>query len=417
MPPGWRLEELSSDLKDVDFLEFAQAFVAVASESTKIKAGDFAALGEHEFSLARGLNFAAEIELDKTQASPLAKTLYAVLGRQGFLLSGSVGPRATDDSFSASLPSADIRIPIPPWDGVHAASELVLGQPAITIRPAPLFVAVSGHIEIPVKRGKDIDLQGAVAIGVDQLDISGNLDVSSLAPPSDAQGVELDNVGLSMGVAPEGVTAAFVGDMLVGKARSDDEFSFELAFPEFDPVFLYARFTGVNLGPFFKALCKDGDLPSAFSKGVRFDDILLYWCGDQGGCRLPDKQQTLLQTGFAIHGRVRHGVHPDRVLPGRPRSVRDQSPRATDYRGHCPPSAVASAQRPLCYGYGPHDGSGQYRGGQWRAAHCAVETGAPARGLPAHSRAARHRTWNGMQHCSEGRPRQPPPYPHHHAGS
>lgn len=306
MQPGWRLGDLSRDLASIDFLAFRQAFVAVATATVAVDASCFSALGEESFALTSGLNFGADIELGTAQDSDLAKALYLVLGRQDLFLQGCISPNPVNDVFSAALPAGDIHIPIPPAAGTKAKAKLILGKPRLTIHPAPqaAFIAVSGDIRIPIKRGRDIDLNGSLAIGADQLSVIGNLDVSQLSPPPGTQGMELENVGFSLGVAPEGVTAGFAGDMIVGKACSEDKFSFELAFPEFTPVFLYARFTALNLGDFFKPLCPDGKLPPAFSKGVRLDDVLLYWCIDGGGCMLPDKQKTVLLPGFAIHGKV-----------------------------------------------------------------------------------------------------------------
>ena len=300
---GWKMSDLSRDFAVVDkVLTFRQSFLALSTSNVSIESKFFPKLGAHTFDLTTGLNVGADLAMNKSQSSVLGKAVSGLLGgTPELLLQASIGPSAKDTTFSANLGNLDLHLKVP-GSRKPATMEIKRAKMELSLEPS---IAVSGDVLFPAPQGQTVEVTGAVKAEETKagpvLSFVGHAhdQSKSLAPPKNATGLTLKDIGASFSIEPEAFVIGLDGSMWIEKESAS--FGFAFALPELSPTFLKASYSHLDLAPMFKVLCRDAKLPRELKGGISFSNLLIWSCTDPSGtCRLSD--ESCYDDGFAFKG-------------------------------------------------------------------------------------------------------------------
>ena len=290
LPAGWKLSNLSPALSTLDGLTFTSAALVLASFADPAFAFTDLSLPALSGGVVEGLTFGCALALSGTLAGA-----GAMLGRSSVDVTAMIGPAPAAIKLTAALSGT---VAIPP------TTNLLLGDLALSITPAPLSVGLSGALTIPVGS------QALVATGrftVTETAADFALDVTgsalSLAAPMGFRGVVLDEIGVVAGITfePPGLNLGLAGAFhLTTQPAGADRFAFAFTVEgeAVTPTLLSGHLDQLDLPTLFGAcMLPTAVLPSALTQ-ISFSDLTLYWCDTEQP--LPDG--SIAQPGFGLSG-------------------------------------------------------------------------------------------------------------------
>ncbi|MEO1259789.1 MAG: hypothetical protein AAFZ15_13435 [Bacteroidota bacterium] len=295
----WNLSHISSifnPIKDLDFENLGLVF-------STIESSDFAFTNPKydvplpPDGLIEGANFFGDLQFPNN-----TKSAVGALGKLIGLKGQSIYLDATfpESGLSGTKITASIgdTFYIPPSTS-KSKHALTLDSPAIFITAEPSF-GISGTMNIPVN-DQTLSIAGDLHVSVDDIGFDAYADTSSLSKPVGFNGVNLEGIGVSMGLEIETFDLDFglEGKFELGSNPSSDLFAFKFGVGAtiFNPVYLDATFEHLFLSDIFSAvMASHHSLPSALHE-ISFANLLIYWADEPS--TLPDG--TAISPGFQFN--------------------------------------------------------------------------------------------------------------------